>query len=188
MQGLGYLAGPPTVPSITTFPAAPTVAQMNQFINDLLARPGVVNDGSDKINGNTTYGTTAAPQITQLTNRGGVTIKGNGTVSGAGILIVEGDLTIQGNLDFKGLVLVRGRTNVQNDPSETEVMGNARIWGSLWTQDFNFVVGGSAFVDYSTQALQLANQVGGGGALPAPLQITSIADCAELPSGVGGCP
>ena len=186
--GLGFLHGPPTVASIGTYPAAPTIAQMNQFIDDLLARAGVVNDSSTKINGNQAYGTTDAPQITHLTASGGVTIKANGNVSGAGILIVESDLTIQGNLDFKGLVLVRGHTNVQNDPSQTEVTGNGTIWGSLWTQDFNFVVGGSAEVLYSSQAMQLANQVGGGGALPEALVVNSLADCAELPAGTGGCP
>jgi len=188
VQGLGFLKGPPTVASIGTFPAAPTISQMNQFIDDLLARPGVVTDSSTKVNGNQSYGTTAAPQITHLTASGGVTIKANGNVTGAGILIVESDLTIQGNLDFKGLVLVRGHTNVQNDPSQTEVTGNATVWGSLWTQDFNFVVGGSAEILYSSQALQLANQVGGGGALPAPLIVTSLADCSDLPAGTGGCP
>src|SRR5205823_2785839 len=30
--------------------------------------------------------------------------------------------------------------------------------------------------------------VGGGGALPAPLTVTSLADCAQLPAAVGGCP
>jgi len=191
VRGLGFMSGPPTVPSVGTFPAAPTIAQMNQFIDDLLARPGVVSDNSNQINGNKSFGTLTplAPQITHLTATGGVTIKANGNVSGVGILIVESDLTIQGNLNFKGLVLVRGRTNVQNDPSQTQITGNATLYGSLWTQDFNFVVGGSAQVLYSSQALQLANQAGGGpGALPAPLMVTSLADCAELPAGTGGCP
>ncbi len=103
-------------------------------------------------------------------------------------MIVEGDLTIQGTLQFKGLVLVRGRTNVVQDPSETDITGNVTVYGSLWTQDVNLVVGGSAIVDYSSNALQLANQVGGGGTLPAALVVTSLADCAQLPAGVDGCP
>ena len=129
-----------------------------------------------------------APQITHFTASGGVTIKGNGNASGAGIMIVEGDLTIQGTLQFKGLVLVRGRTNVVQDPSETDITGNVTVYGSLWTQDVNLVVGGSAIVDYSSNALQLANQVGGSGTLPAALVVTSLADCAQLPAGVNGCP
>jgi len=188
VQGLGYSNGPPVIPSVATFPAAPSIAQMNQFIADLLGRPGVVTDGDSTINGTATFGTTAAPQITHFTASGGVTIKGNGNASGAGIMIVEGDLTIQGTLGFKGLILVRGRTNVLQDPPETDLSGNMTLYGSLWTQDVNLVVGGSAIVDYSSNALQLANQVGGGGTLPAALVVTSLADCAQLPAGVNGCP
>ena len=188
VQGLGYSNGPPVIPSVATFPAAPSIAQMNQFIADLLGRLGVVTDGDSTINGTATFGTTAAPQITHFTASGGVTIKGNGNASGAGIMIVEGDLTIQGTLGFKGLILVRGRTNVLQDPPETDLSGNMTLYGSLWTQDVNLVVGGSAIVDYSSNALQLANQVGGGGTLPAALVVTSLADCAQLPAGVNGCP
>ena len=188
VQGLGYSNGPPVIPSVATFPAAPSIAQMNQFIDDLLGRTGVVTDDDNNINGKATFGTTDAPQITHFTASGGVRIKGNGNVSGAGIMIVEGDLTIQGSLEFKGLILVRGRTNVVQDPSETDITGNVTVYGSLWTQDVNLVVGGSAIVDYSSNALQLANQVGGGGTLPAALVVTSLADCAQLPAGVNGCP
>src|SRR5206468_3017463 len=125
----------------------------NEFTVDLLSRPGVVTYSDDKINGSATFGTTAAPQITHFTASGGVTVKGNGNASGAGIMIVEGDLTIQGTLQFKGLLLVRGRTNVVNDPSETDITGNLTLYGSLWTQDVNLRVGGSAIVDYSSNAL-----------------------------------
>ena len=188
VQGLGFTYGPPIVPSVGTFPAAPSIAQMNRFIDDLLLRTGVVIYDSDRINGTSTFGTVSAPQITHFTNADGVTIKGNGNVSGCGVLIIEGDLTIQGSLEFKGLILVRGRTNVANDPSQTDVTGNATVYGSLWTQDLNLNVGGSAIIDYSSQALQLANQAAGGGSLPAALVVTSLADCAELPAGANGCP
>jgi len=188
VQGAGYSNGPPILPSVATFPAAPTIAQMNHFIDDLLSRSGVVNYTDDKVNGSATFGTTSAPQITHFTASGGITVKGNGNVSGTGIMIIEGDLTIQGTLGFKGLILVRGRTNVVNDPSQTEITGNATVYGSLWTQDVNLYVGGSAIVNYSSNALQLANQAGGGGALPAPLLVTALADCAQLPAGVSGCP
>jgi hypothetical protein len=186
IQGLGYSSGPPISPSVAANPAAPSIAQMNQFIDDVLSRPGVVTNDTNRINGNAVFGTTASPQITHLT-ASELTIKGNGNVSGAGILIVEGDLTIQGNLEFKGLVLVRGRTSAGTDP-ETAITGNAMVYGSLWTQAMDFVAGGSAMAYYSSQALQLANQVGGGGALPAMLVVTSLADCAQLPPGAGGCP
>ena len=51
----------------------------------------------------------------------------------------------------------------------------------------NLDVGSSLLVGDSTQALALANQVGGGGALPAPLRVTTLADCAVLPAATGGC-
>lgn len=187
VKGLGYQAGPPTLPSVATSPAAPTVAQMNQIITDLLVLPHVTNSGGT-INGNATFGTTAAPQITYFSSTSGVTFKGNGNASGAGIMIVEDNLTIQGTFAFKGLILVRGRTNVMNDPSDTTVTGNATVYGSIWTQDLNLTVGGSSIVYYSSQALGLANTAGGGAALPAPLSVTSLADCAELPATTGGCP
>src|SRR5438094_4224137 len=41
VRGLGFSLSPLT-PSILTSPAAPSIAQMNQMIDDLLARPGVV--------------------------------------------------------------------------------------------------------------------------------------------------
>src|SRR5713101_1303232 len=116
IQGLGFAWGPPIIPSVLTSPAAPSIAQMNQIINDLLTRPGVV-----------TYG-------------------------------------------------------------DNSLTGNATFYGSLWTQDVNLTVGGSAVVNYSTQALALANLVAGGHSLPSPLKMVSIADCAQLASGVGGCP
>jgi hypothetical protein len=186
VTGLNYSAGPPIVPSVSTSPAAPTADQLSQIINDILAGPPVVpGNNADQINGNATFGTTAAPVVTYFNNPDGVTIKGNGNASGAGIMIVEGDLTIQGTLDFKGLILVRGKTNVAAD---TDVTGNATIYGSLWTSDLNLNVGGSAIVYYSTQALALANQVVLNGALPAPVKVTQLADCALVAPGVGGCP
>jgi hypothetical protein len=157
---------------------------MNQIIDDLLALPSVVPYGDNNINGHADFGTNATPQISHFTNTDGVTIKANGDAHGAGIMIVEGDLTIQGNLNFNGLILVRGRTSVQ----VTEVIGNATLYGSLWTQDIDLNVGGSAIVNYSTQALALANQVGGTHPLPSPLKVLSLADCGMMPSGVGGCP
>jgi len=188
VQGLGFSWGPPINASVLTSPAAPSIAQMNQIIDDLLARPGVVDYGSDNINGHSVFGTTASPQITHFTNNDGITIKGAGTADGAGIMIVEGDLTVTGDLNFVGLVLVRGTTKVEDDPSVTGIQGNATLYGSLWTQDVNLTVGGSAVMNYSSQALALANQVAGGQALPSPLRVISMADCGQIASGVGGCP
>ena len=188
ITGLGFNPGPPATPSVMTSAAAPSQAQLNQIIDALLERP-YVTCGDNTINNSSTctYGTTEAPQITYLNNPGGVTIKGNGNVSGAGILIVEGNLTVQGTLDFKGLILVRGPTSIDYD-EETMVTGNATLYGSLWTTDLSFTVGGSAIVQYSSQALALANQSGGGGSLPAPVSIVSLGDCSLIPGGTNGCP
>jgi len=189
IRGLGFSLGPPTItPSILTSPAAPSILQMNQMIDDLLARSGVVTDNDPMINGRSDFGTTDAPQITHFTHPTGITVKASGDARGAGIMIVEGDLTIQGNLEFDGLILVRGRTNVEADPSQSIVTGSATVYGSLWTQDINLIVGGHAIVCYSTQALALANQIPGAHALPSPLKVLSLADCGQMPSGVGGCP
>jgi len=183
VTGLGYGAGPPIVPSILTAPAGPSAAQVNQIVSDLLARPGTVINNASQVNGNVNFGTPASPLITYFPAN--VEIKGTGNASGAGILIIEGDLTIKGSFSFDGLVLVRGRTQVVGD---TDVTGNATVYGALWTNDINLVVGGSALLQYSTQALALANLASGGAALPAPLRVASLADCTQLAAGVGGCP
>jgi len=187
VTGLGYLAGPPITPSVMTSGWAPSVAQLNQICTDLLALPGVVNNAGGNINGNATFGTcnstTTAPQITHFTAN--TTIKANGNSTGCGIMIVDGDLTVQGNLTFKGLVLVRGKTNVQGD---TTVTGNATIYGSLWTNDVNLDVGGSAIVQYSSQGLALANQVTNNTPLPSPIQVVALLDCAALAPGTLPCP
>jgi hypothetical protein len=185
VTGLGYQSGPPVVPSVFTSPAAPTPDQLNQMVDDLLSQPGVVTNNNDQISGNTTIGTTAAPVITYFPQS--TTIKGTGNVTGAGIMIVDGDLEIKGTLEFKGLIIVRGQTNVSAD-TETEVTGNATLYGSLWTNDVNLVVGGSAIVRYSTEALGLANSTVVNGALPAPVQVVALVDCAQVASGTGGCP
>ena len=182
--GLGFIAGSPAVPSILTSPVAPSVAQLNQFAADLVARPGVVIINDSSIHGNTTFGTETEPQITYFNNSGGV-VMGNGNASGAGIMIVEGDLTIQGSLEFKGLVIVRGRTRVDGTTTDS---GNATLYGSLLTNDVNLTVGGSVLVNYSSQALGLANQASGGMALPAPVQLASLIDCSQAVAGTAGCP
>ena len=160
------------------------------MVADLLARPGVVTQGSGTVNNSSSIAgwqcknndPAAIPEITHFT--GDASFKGNGNITGQGILIVDGNLTLNGKITFDGLIIVRGRTNVVSD---TDVTGNAGIWGSLWTTDINMVVGGSAFIQYSTQALALANQVSGGRALPSRLVINSMVDCAEVPAGTNNC-
>ncbi len=185
VTGLNFIAGPPAIPSIMTSPAAPSVSQLDQMAVDLLARAGVVTIPDTQITGLATFGTQLLPQITHFSDPSGVTIKGAGNASGAGIMIVEGDLTIQGNLDYIGLIIVRGRTRVGGTLTDT---GHATLYGSLWSNDVNLTVGGSAIINYSSQGLALANLVSGGAALPTPIQLTSLIDCSDAPAGVLGCP
>ena len=171
IQGMGFIPGDPAVPSIAAG-LGPSTAQITQLIEDLLALPHVTNSERN-INGIQTFGTEASPQITYFNNSEGATFTANGNASGAGIMIVEHSLTITGSLDFKGLIIVRGETDV------SEITGHALIWGSLWTTDFDVMVGGNADVQYSSEALiQLANHAGGAGTttLPAPVKIYAWRD------------
>jgi len=182
VMGLGYYAGPPIVPSVMTSSWAPSVAQLNQIAQDLINLPTTHVLGGGNLNGNTTFGTSGAPWVTYFNGD----VRANGNATGAGIMIIEGDLTIQGNFSFTGLVIVRGRTHVTGT---ADLTGNATLYGSLWTNDVDLDVAGSSIVYYSSQALQVANLAGGGGALPAPVQLISLADCAVAASGPAtGCP
>jgi len=187
--GAGFSAGPPMVPSVMTSASAPTTAQMNKIIDDILAKAtaaGTLDQYPDQnVNGGTHLGTKDSPRVSHFTNTGGTVLKANGNTDGAGVMIVEGDLTVQGDFDFVGLILVRGKTSVQND---TQVTGNATIYGSLWTQDINLTVGGSGIVNYSSEALAIANNAGGMDTLPSPMKVNTLADCAQLAAGTGGCP
>jgi len=184
--GYGFQAGPPVVPAISTSPSAPTIAQMNQFITDLTVIaathiPPWPPCPCTQVNNSCScapYGDELNPKITLFPSPG-VTIQNAGNVSGAGVMIVDGDLSVQGTIDFKGLILVRGTIRVQ---------GNATIYGSIWAQGVDMQVGGSAIVYNSSQALSLANQIVPSGAIPTPVEVVSMADCAELPTGTGGCP
>ena len=194
VQGQGYSAGPPTVPSVLTSPAAPSIVQMNAFIDDLLSRPRPPDVTLPNLVGNPTYGTPAAPQITHFTGLGSLgLLTVNGNVKGAGIMIVEGDLLVLGNLEFDGLVLVRGQFILDALPvfdalgGVVNIGGSALVYGSLWTQKLTFKAQGNGQVLYSSQAMNLANAVGGGAALPSPMRVTSLADCAETAPGTGGC-
>lgn len=191
--GQGFVAGNPPTPSVLTAPSAPTVGQLDEIVDTLksLANPAnAINTAS--INGNVRYGTNAGgvctnPQIWYTTSEEGLKIKGNGNASGCGILIVEGNLTIQGTFDWIGLILVAGATSVEPD-WETGVTGNATVYGSLWTTDLNLNVGGSAVVNYSSEGLQFANNTIVTGALPAPMTVTALIDCTQVPAGSNGCP
>ena len=125
VQGLGYSTDPPN-PSIITG-GGPSVSDLNQIISDVLSRPGVQTISDSNINGGTTLGTCASPQITHLT---GSDVKINGNVTSCGIIIADGNITINGSADFTGWIIVRGDTNVNaTTTDDTTVLGNATIIG-----------------------------------------------------------
>lgn len=200
IQGLGYQAGPPIVPSIKTAPAGANVSQLNALVDSLLEQPHNTYDYTQINNKNS--GSFAAPSCgigccTPPANNPKIShftadqlnIKGNGNIAGCGIMIVDGDFVINGTLDFAGLIIVRGGTSIEPEPdSELGITGSASIYGSLWTSNLNLTVGGSAMVKYSTQALAFANMVIPGGAVPAPLNVLALVNCAQVPAGTAGCP
>jgi hypothetical protein len=151
---------PNQIPSVApcTGPSASRVS--NVIVPNILAQPSppVVTLQAGKINGGAQFGTVNAPQITYF--NGDTTLKANGDSSGSGILIVNGSLTIQGNLNFTGLIIVVGSTQI-GSATQTDVTGNATVYGAIWTTDLSLRVGGSAAVRYSDQALSLANSIPG---------------------------
>ena len=192
VQGLNYQAGPPTVPSIGTSSWAPSVSQINQFVQDLIniAGPGgnckctdlnnscVDSSLVDNTSTSCNLGTNANPRITWWDPSTNVTVKQAGNITGAGVLIIQSDYSVLGTINFNGLIIVNG---------QTKVSGNAQIFGSLWTQSVDMTVSGAASIDYSVGALALASQVIGG-AYPSTIKVTALADCSQIPSGANGCP
>jgi hypothetical protein len=127
----------------------------NTIVPTMLSQPSppVVTSQAGMVNGNQTFGTVDAPQITYF--NGDTSLNANGNSSGAGIMIVDGSLTLSGSLEFTGLIIVIGETDI------TGVTGNATVYGALWTTDLSLSVGGSAAVRYSTESLTLANSIPG---------------------------
>jgi hypothetical protein len=196
VQGLGYQSNPLT-PSVMTSSWAPSITQMNNFVDDILeaaSDAGVLNTCNDTqiTNGSGCYAAgmmgTINPQNPKiLYSTGSVIVKGAGSVEGAGIWIIDGDLEITGTLNYAGLIIVRGQTLVKQDPGAL-LNGNATVYGSLWSQDVNFAAGGNSIVNYSTEALTMAGTTVPNIPLPTTIRVLSMADCAVVPAGSNGCP
>lgn len=100
-------------------------------------------------------------------------------------------------INFQGLVIVRGQFLIDalpilpgiipNNGGVISALGTAVVYGSMWTQKVVFNASGTSQFHYSSVALGYANAAGGPGSLPAPVKVTSLIDCAQIPSGVGGC-
>jgi hypothetical protein len=172
--GVGFSSSPP-IPSVWTSPAAPSVDQINALIASLIAMPSCQRHTDNRITANLTLGTPAAPQCNYYTSSDTLDIRG--TVQGAGIMIVDGNLSVSGDLEFEGLVLVKGNF---------EITGSALMYGSVWTENVSLDVLGRGTIYYSSQALRIADMIGGGN-LFAPLQILSMANCSQVEAGTSGC-
>jgi len=144
---------------------------LNEVVPAILSNPGVVTD--PHLNGSDVFGTcsssTTSPQITHFT--GSVNVTGN--LSGCGILIVDNSLTISGSSTFAGLIIVKGTTTIGRNPSDTTIQGNTTLTGAVWTTDLQLVVGGSATVTYSTEALRVVNGMFTASPLPKTVKLAS---------------
>ncbi len=165
----------PLNPSVVTT-NGPSVSDVDGMVADILTNPNVVVDSSSSVNGNVTFGTVANPQITRLT-AADFKIHANGNASGAGILIVDGSITINGRLDFIGWIIVKGDTIINDGANldETTTLGNATIYGSLWTGDMVVKVGGSAIIDFCEFCVNLVDNIpgAGNGYLPRAMTLVS---------------
>jgi hypothetical protein len=106
-------------------------------------------------------------------------VKNTGNIDGCGVMIINGNFDIQGNVSFRGLIIVKGTLTVT---------GSSLVYGSVWTEGVAMNVGGNGQVYYSSQAMQLANNVFPTGTIASPMKILTMADCSDLGAGVGGCP
>lgn len=87
-------------------------------------------------------------------------LKLTGDTHGIGALLVEGNFVMRGDVQWEGLVLVRnGDAEVD---TEGDLLGNARIFGSLMQQTSGsgtLEIGGSVRMQYSTKALKVLTDV-----------------------------
>lgn len=87
-------------------------------------------------------------------------IKLTGDTHGIGALLVEGNFEMRGDAQWEGLVLVRNG-DAQVD-TEGDLLGNARVFGSLMQQtggSGTLEIGGSVRMQYSSKALKVLTDV-----------------------------
>jgi hypothetical protein len=172
VQGLGFSTNPLTPSVLPT--GGPDINDLDAIVNHLMSLPGVVTTSQTNFNGNDVFGTVAAPRVTRMTASD---VKLNGNASGAGVLIVDGSLTISGTLDFIGWIIVRGDTIINavgDSGDDTTLIGNATIYGSLWTGHLNIKVGGSAIAYYCNECMNLVDTMAAGSnVVPRPMRVVS---------------
>lgn len=92
--------------------------------------------------------------IANITYRSG-NVKFSGNSQGAGILVVTGDLTLGGTFRFDGVIIVLG--NIVNNAGTVDVYG-AILQGPAAS---SITMKGTMNVHYSSEAISLANSMGG---------------------------
>lgn len=128
----------------------------NQIANDLLTYPHTTLEGGN-YTGHSTFGTEAAPQITNIV--GDISIEGS--ASGFGVLIVDGTLTLWGSMEFQGLIIARGPIEVGNS-ANAEIRGAIMLKTATVSDSGDELrIAGSASIYYSSQAIQMVKNLWG---------------------------
>ncbi|HUI26614.1 MAG TPA: hypothetical protein VL403_11070, partial [Candidatus Kryptonia bacterium] len=124
-------------------------ADLDALAAALAVAPGAVSLAVSALSPGAHLGTSAAPQLTVLSNDG---VLGN-NVDGCGILVAPAGLHIAGTFTFSGVVLIRGTATF--DASST-----VRIDGSLAVAGTNpsLTLGGSGAVTYDHEVLAAIDQ------------------------------
>ncbi|MCI0707007.1 MAG: hypothetical protein L0Y80_05950 [Ignavibacteriae bacterium] len=121
----------------------PTIPEPADYFDDYLAKADYVLTQT-LVNGNKTYGSSAAPVIVVCDDPSywNYSVKFSGNVKGYGILVVRGNVEFSGTSQWNGLVLVTGKTSSVS----FKMSGTASIVGGV-------ILGrgtnGSASVSYS---------------------------------------
>lgn len=102
-------------------------------------------------------------------------LKINADGAGQGILVVDGDLTIRGQFRFYGVTIVRGSFEAEGG---AELYGSTVVWGN-GVVDTNKVTG-NAVVNFSSCAIQRAQEYNDDLARPFPLVARSWIDLSAL--------
>jgi len=179
VQGTGYVAGPPVTPSVLTANVTPTPAQLDGIVDGLLELPSALTQLLSSILGILPIGSVLSPALVDFPNN--LTVGLLGTLNATGLSVMQGDLDVRGTVVFKGQMVVRGTVRVRNG-------GSLTVYGSLWANNLRLEAGSSTVVRYSSEALGLASVANAGLQHLLPIQLTRLTDCAQVPSGVGGCP
>lgn len=187
VQGNGYNASTsPVTPSVFKSPTSFSVSEM---ANNFKSQPGAVPYTSgfslnsticpprppEPTDARCKLGSDASPQITYIqATTGNISFGTGSTVTGSGVLILDGKANIFGNFEFHGIVISlaagpRGDESTE-DKLKLKLKDNARIFGTLLLgptgDELKFDIKDNAALYYSSQALSLAQTLGGSCCLP----------------------